>query len=150
MNVKQGIKQLKQDISDWYKGILAVIIYMMITKVIFGTVCTFVIVTGVPCPGCGMTRAGISFLTLQWEDAWNYNCILFLIVPFAIYWFACRYFFQCRCRGFMVGLTVIAICLLGLYIYRMVRYYPEIEPMVYNKNNILCFLRNWIDRIITQ
>lgn len=144
MNVKQGIEQLKQDIIDWYKGILAVAMYILVLQVVFGNVCTLVITTGLPCPGCGITRACISLLTFQWGDAWNYNCVIFLIVPFALYWFACRYLFQCKCRGFVVGLTVIALCLLGLYIYRMIHYYPGNPPMVYNPNNILYFIWKWI------
>lgn len=142
MNIRQGIKQLKKDVSDWYIGILAVLTYIFVTKLVFGNICLMVITTGLPCPGCGLTRAAISVLTFRWSDAWNYNCVIFLIVLLIIYWFACRYLFQCRCRGFVAGLVIIALCLIALYIYRMIHYYPEVPPMVYNENNILCFLRN--------
>ena len=140
MNIKQGITQLKQDVKNWYIVIIVVFLYIVITNIIFDSACAVVIATGFPCPGCGMTRAAISFLLFRWEDAWNYNCVIFLIVPFAIYWLACRYIFQCKCREITIGLLVISLCLLGLYIYRMIHFYPEIPPMVYNENNILHFL----------
>lgn len=142
MKIKQGIQQLKQDIKDWYKSILAVMIFIFLTNLIFHNICTLVILTGLPCPGCGLTRAGISLLTLRWEDAWNYNCVIFLIVPLIIYWCACRYLFQCKCRGLALCLGVIGICLIVLYIYRMIYFFPNTPPMVYNENNLLRFFRN--------
>ena len=49
--------------------------------------CTFLRLTGVPCPGCGMTRAFISFAHGRLDEAWKYNPAGFLffgIVAFQI------------------------------------------------------------------
>ncbi|MBE5942716.1 MAG: DUF2752 domain-containing protein [Lachnospiraceae bacterium] len=137
MKIKEGFLQLKQDIKECYKGILAVIAYIFISNILFGTVCTLVIVTGIPCPACGLTRAGFSLLTLRFADAWNYNCIIFLIVPLLIYWFVCRYLFCCKCRGFKALLVILFICMIVLYVYRMTHYYPNHEPMIYHERNLL-------------
>ncbi|MGQ9880854.1 MAG: DUF2752 domain-containing protein [Armatimonadota bacterium] len=43
------------------------------------TVCTFRLVTGKPCPTCGMTRATCALVHGEWAEAWHYHP---LVVPF--------------------------------------------------------------------
>ncbi len=143
-NLKTGLLQLKQDIMDYYKVTLIIIVYIIITNLLFGSVCALVITTGVPCPACGLTRAGVSLLTLQFVDAWDYNCVIYLIVPFILYVIVCRYILQCKCRGMVLGLCAITICLFVLYIYRMLRFFPDISPMVYNKRSLLYQFIQWL------
>lgn len=148
--MKTGFLQLKIDIQNSYIWMLAILAYMILTNLIFGSVCAMVIVTGVPCPACGLTRAGISLITLHFIDAWNYNCVIFLIVPFVLYCLSCRYWFQCKCRGVLPSLIIIVICLICLYIYRMIHYFPDVSPMVYHENNIVCFLKQVCFHIINR
>lgn len=35
--------------------------------------CAFRLVTGIPCPGCGMTRAWASLALGDWASAWTYH-----------------------------------------------------------------------------
>lgn len=42
-------------------------------------------IIGRSCPGCGLTRAGISMLKLDFKAAWNFNPMIFLFVPAALY-----------------------------------------------------------------
>ena len=42
-----------------------------------GVPCVFVYFLGIPCPGCGMTRAMYSLLSLDLVAAWNYNPLIF-------------------------------------------------------------------------
>ena len=49
--------------------------------------CTFQHVTGIPCPGCGLTRSFISLAHGRLRDAWNYNpagMFFFALVAFQI------------------------------------------------------------------
>ena len=49
--------------------------------------CTFRTATGLPCPGCGLTRSFISMGHGQFRDAWSYNpagFLFFLVVAFQI------------------------------------------------------------------
>ena len=144
MNIKQGFNQLKQDITIWYKGIFAALCYVLVANWLFGTICTSVLITGIPCPACGLTRAGVSILTFHWNEAWNYNCIIFLIVPFVLYLFTCRYIFQCKCKLLVPGIVLIFLCLIVVYMYRMIYYFPNIEPMVYNDANLYQYIKNFI------
>ncbi|WP_052339580.1 DUF2752 domain-containing protein [Gorillibacterium massiliense] len=43
--------------------------------------CVFLKVTGLYCPGCGMTRAVLSILRLDFYQAFRYNALLFLLLP---------------------------------------------------------------------
>ncbi len=141
IDLNNGFIQLKSDIKKSYIWMLAILIYIILMNIIFGSACGMIILTGVPCPACGLTRAGISLITLHFADAWNYNWVIFLIVPFVLYYFACRYLFQCKCRGALPCLIIIVSCLIFLYIYRMIHYYPDIAPMIYHDNNLLQLLK---------
>ncbi len=46
--------------------------------------CIFHLVTDVPCPGCGMTRACIALTHAHFTEAWRYHPFSFLIVCLAI------------------------------------------------------------------
>ncbi|MCR8634236.1 DUF2752 domain-containing protein [Paenibacillus sp. N5-1-1-5] len=46
--------------------------------------CVFHELTGFYCPGCGMTRAVLSLLKLDFYQAFRYNPLLFLILPMYI------------------------------------------------------------------
>jgi hypothetical protein len=49
-------------------------------------ICPFHAITGIPCPGCGMTRAMLSLGQLQFGKAMHFNpfCIFLLIVMVSI------------------------------------------------------------------
>ncbi|PIE90697.1 MAG: hypothetical protein CR997_04600 [Acidobacteria bacterium] len=40
--------------------------------------------TGIPCPGCGMTRACLSLSQGKWQQAWHYNPLAYLLVLLAV------------------------------------------------------------------
>ena len=74
--------------------------------------------TGIPCPGCGLTRAWRCFLAGDWKSAVGYHP-LFLAAPFYLLavaagdfprWGACR-----GRRVFCMGYTAL---LLGVYLVR--------------------------------
>jgi hypothetical protein len=64
---------------------------------------------GIPCPGCGMTRAFISIGHGQLARAWDFNpasYVLYLFVAVQIPWHAMQYWL-CRRRGYGVTLPFI-------------------------------------------
>lgn len=46
------------------------------------TVCPTAGIFSVPCPGCGLTRAGAAALSGEYEAAFHYHPLFFVIVPF--------------------------------------------------------------------
>jgi hypothetical protein len=39
--------------------------------------------TGIPCPGCGLTRATLAMMTGNWEAVWTYHPLAPIITPIA-------------------------------------------------------------------
>ena len=54
-----------------------------------GIPCVFRHFLGIPCPGCGMTRAMYSLVSLDFQAAWQYNPLIFTM-PYVV----CYLFFE--------------------------------------------------------
>ena len=74
------IDQLPQKIifTVFYLGAL-VILYKL------GASCIFLKFLHIPCPGCGMTRALLSALRLDFVSAFNYHPLFWLFGPIVLY-----------------------------------------------------------------
>ena len=127
-------------------------VYVLFTRLFLPASCPFYQVLGLPCAGCGMTRALLFILSGQFGRAFYINPLSFVIVLFALYCVIFRYFYVPAQRrqmdsgetrmpqtipGFSLGLGLIAAALLLLYIVRMYMYFPDRTPYVYNYNNIM-------------
>ncbi|MFN5458347.1 MAG: DUF2752 domain-containing protein [Bacteroidota bacterium] len=47
--------------------------------------CFFNFFFKINCPGCGLTRAFISLISLNFADAWNKNPLIFFVIPIIIF-----------------------------------------------------------------
>lgn len=61
-------------------GILFIIIFL---KYNIGIPCFFYKITGFYCPGCGGTRAIVSLIKLKPYQAFRYNALIIILIPFA-------------------------------------------------------------------
>ena len=52
-----------------------------------GIPCAFRLVTGLECPGCGMTRMCTSLLMLDFKAAWSYNPVIMCLLPVGAFLF---------------------------------------------------------------
>lgn len=50
--------------------------------------CLWKSIFGVQCPGCGLTTAFISFIELDFRKAFESNWLIFIFIPFGIYYTA--------------------------------------------------------------
>lgn len=50
----------------------------------FGIPCLFNLITGLKCPGCGITRMCLSLLRFDLKSAFNYNPAILILLPFFI------------------------------------------------------------------
>ena len=61
-----------------------IIISILILEDIISIPCPFHFITGLYCPGCGITRMIKSILKLDFYQAFRYNQLLFILLPFFI------------------------------------------------------------------
>ncbi len=70
--------------------ILLPIILFILPKTQFDngpTMCLFTLITGSNCLGCGMTRACMRLIHLDFYGAWEYNKMSFIVFPALIYYY---------------------------------------------------------------
>lgn len=73
----------------------------------FGITCVFREITGLPCPGCGMTRAALSLMKFDIVNAAKYNITVFFMPYVFIYMF---FDFRGKAHNYiMAGIAFVAI-----------------------------------------
>ena len=77
------IQRLLQDIKNYYIGVLIFILYSIVVRHIFHAFCPQLIIAGIPCAGCGMTRAIYYILTGHFQRGMDLNPA----APLWIIWF---------------------------------------------------------------
>lgn len=69
---------------------VAGIIYYIIIRIIPPIKCPIKRVTGLYCPGCGVTRMLVNLLDLEFYKAFRSNCAVFISLPFLVAFFGIR------------------------------------------------------------
>ena len=74
---------MKKDRKENIKAIIAIcIFYLLMGRIGIG--CPIRFFTGIPCFGCGMTRALFSLLKLDFSTAFHFHPLFFLPIPYII------------------------------------------------------------------
>lgn len=100
--------------EDWKA--LAVIAGFYVLLELCGITCPIRYLTGISCPGCGMSRAWLSLLRLDPAGAWAYHPLYWLPVPGAA-----LLLFRERLPAALYrwGLGLICVLFLGVYAVRL-------------------------------
>lgn len=130
-DIKQAAGRLRKDIKEYKWLGAALVLYYVVVKRVFHAFCPLVIVTGFPCPGCGMTRALLFVLTGQFIRAWNSNPLIYGWFLLAFYVGIQRYIRGRKAVGWRKMLGALAVIMIGVYLYRMYRYFPNRAPMTF-------------------
>lgn len=85
------MKRLIDDIKKNIVIIISIVIYFIVTKIIFGYSCIFRILFHIECPGCGLTRAFKSLLKGDISKAMHYNYSIIFWLIFIIIFIIDRY-----------------------------------------------------------
>jgi hypothetical protein len=60
---------------------LFAVVLAMFTRIDIAIPCLFTKMTGTECLGCGMTRATMSMMQFDFERAWHFNKLSFIVMP---------------------------------------------------------------------
>lgn len=147
---KEIINRIRKDIRQFRVAGAAFAIYYVIIHVIFDAFCPLLVTTGFPCPGCGLTRAGLYLLKGNIMQAAAINPSIFLVILFLLYCGYFRYIRGTKTKGFSLTLGIFVTAVLAIYIYRMYLYFPDRAPYVYHRKNLLAEIFPWYERLIGQ
>lgn len=129
--------RIAADVKEYGMAVVVVIVYTIIANLVFHAFCPVVIVSGFPCPGCGITRATACLLTGRWQQAWRLNPVIFAIVLAAVWFCVNRYLLGRKTAGFKWMIAAVFVLLFGVYVVRMYMYFPDRTPYVYTQDNML-------------
>lgn len=101
-----------------------------------GNLCVYKRTLGIPCPGCGMTRAFISLAKLDIRAAFYYHPLFILPVLLAVLFLFKNRFAAKVYKSNRFWLAILFI-VLSVYLYRMVTLFPDQAPMDFNSKAVL-------------
>lgn len=134
---REIIKRIEKDIRQFWVAGAAFVVYDLAMRAVFGAFCPFLIITGFPCAGCGLTRAGLYLLQGNIAGAAAMNPSIFIVIFFLAYCGYFRYVRGTKIKGLSVALAVLVVTTLAVYAYRMYLYFPNQVPYVYYRENLL-------------
>ncbi len=114
-----------KNLTSTLLSILAVVLVYVIFHLV-GIGCPIKFVTGVSCPGCGMTRAYLALLRLDFAGAFHYHP-LFLLPAIAVV----MYYFKARIPGKLYKIWLFTLIGLFSIIYLLRIMDPEDTVVVF-------------------
>ena len=130
-------ERMKADIRNFYPAVIVFVIYNLVVRNIFHAYCPFLITTGFPCPGCGMTRAAFYLLTGRFNRGMSLNPAAPFWIAFIVCFFVERYVRGRTPKYMKILLAVVVLITVGIYLYRMVHFFPSSPPLVFYRNNLI-------------
>jgi len=103
------------------------------------TICLSQLILGLPCPGCGLTRATLALLTLDFPRAFAMHPLV-ILAWFDVILVAVLMVTGKRQKSTVILLSLSLVLFLGVYGWRMATLYPGIQPMVPFKDSLLHLL----------
>ena len=131
-------KNKKQSLKIIIRNTVIITVFLIVFQVLAGTLCFFQATMGMPCPGCGMTRAYTCLFELDIKGALYYHPLFWYIpiIVFAVLYKYIRYNKQ-SVMWFNIFTILSLFLFVGVYIVRMILYFPHTEPLVMNPNSIV-------------
>ena len=133
---RKSVSRIVGDFKEAGIVLLLFLVYYLIMDVLFDAFCPFLIMGGIPCAGCGLTRAVIFLAKGQVIRAFRINPSVFLILIFLLYCGYFRYIKGRKVKRLGAALGVLILCMLVIYVCRMYLYFPDRVPYVYKSDNL--------------
>ena len=133
-----------------YIIIIFLIIYFIITNLIFHNSCLLKLIIGLPCPACGITRAWANFIMFDFDKAFFYHPLFLIVIPISII-ILYKEDFKITKRLYNSKLfwIILIILIINVYIYRFITIYPN-APFDINQNSLLLSIIRFIKHIFSH
>lgn len=142
------IGRIRKDVGDYWGFAVVFVLYDIAAHAMFHAFCPSVFLFGLPCPGCGMTRAVFFFITGQFQRGMQMNPLGLLWILWAAYLVVMRYGFGKKAKGLMKAAGVIVVLMVAVYLYRMYCFFPGEPPISYTSGSLaerlISGYRKWI------
>lgn len=116
------------------------LIYALIMYIFKLESCPIKLLIGLPCPGCGMKRAILCLLKLDFKGSFRYNALWLILLFIVVVAILKKYGIFKKLYYSRVFWTLIGTTILTYYILRLIYVYPN-EPMDYYYFNLLNRMR---------
>lgn len=146
--MKIVIRRICTDLIDFKIPIILFILYFVTVINVFHAFCPAVILTGYPCPGCGMTRAFISLFRGNIGQAMKWNPMVFPWLGAGAWFVFRRYICGKKVTGIYQIMGVLCIVMIGVHVYRMACLFPGNAPLTYKEDNILSYIVRIVSAIM--
>lgn len=116
-------------------------LYCVLTTKFLGSACPVYLILGIPCPGCGMTRAWISLFSGDITKAFYFHPAFFAAAIIVVCVILSEIKPKLKKSKVITGIyLVLCVAFLAAYIYRMIVFFPNEEPINYNENSLLAMI----------
>lgn len=134
--LRESGKHILRDIKEYGWAAVIFAVYYVLVHLFRTAFCPLIHVTGLPCAGCGLTRAFLFMLRGEFARAFYIQPMAYIILIFLLYcgWF--RYIKGTKIKGFKPLFAILIIAMLAFYAVRMFLYFPDRVPYVYTQDNI--------------
>lgn len=130
-------ERILKDIKEYGWAAVIFAVYYIIVHLTNSAFCPLIQIAGLPCAGCGMTRAFLFMVRGELARAFYIQPMAYVIIAFVLYCGFFRYIKGSRIRGFKPLFILLVSSVLLFYIIRMYLHFPDRVPYVYAADNIL-------------
>lgn len=120
-------------------------LYMAAAELITGSICIVRSTIGLPCPGCGLTRAYQLLFTANLTEAFFFHPLFWFIPIFAlVYLFKWIKYKNENPKWFIIFSASSIAVFFAVYFVRMILYFPHTEPLTFNTKTLIARIIHYI------
>lgn len=123
------MKPTKEKIKEYLKLLCGFLLILAVFYIPFG--CPIKFFTGISCAGCGMSRAYLQLLHLNFCEAFHYHPLFLCPIIFIIVFILSEFGFPKKYANAIY--SVIVVLFLAVYVYRMIN--PDDNIVVFEPQN---------------
>jgi hypothetical protein len=141
--IKSGLLIKKYAIPTTFAALFYTVLFFFGNR----TICVFKATYGVPCPGCGMTRSYIHFLSGDIEGALYYHPLFIMPIALALIWIFKDIGFISKIYKSRVFWISMAIVFIAVWAVRMLNMFPDIPPLDFNRYGLIPVIYDFIRHV---